>query len=111
MITFLQTLPLFSNWTKSSLKNLQANFVKRYCIRNTTVYKEGDASRTVYIVKNGEFQESCKVELKNELNNNSFKVLLEERKLGNFRSTFCANELMTHNSRLRNVDVIFVLFI
>ena len=62
VIEFFQSIPIFSTWTKRSLAKLKYYFVKKTYPRKGIVYKAGDPSTYVYIVKSGEFEVSCKVQ-------------------------------------------------
>lgn len=57
----LQNLPFFRVWTKTQLLKL-VNFIiePKHYIRNQVVYREGDPSETIYIVKSGDFEVSRK---------------------------------------------------
>lgn len=56
IIDFLHQLPFFKVWTKTSLSKLHYSFEERQFIRNQVVYREGDESSMVYIIKQGEFE-------------------------------------------------------
>ncbi|CDW81071.1 UNKNOWN [Stylonychia lemnae] len=56
IIDFLHQLPFFKVWTKTSLGKLHYSFEERLFKRNQVVYREGDASEMVYIIKSGEFE-------------------------------------------------------
>ena len=56
IIEFLHQLPFFKVWTRTSLSKLQYSFEQRAFIRNQIIYKEGDTSHMVYIIKTGEFE-------------------------------------------------------
>lgn len=51
VIEFLHQLPCFKVWTKTALGKLQFSFEEKNYIRNQIVYREGDASDWIYIVK------------------------------------------------------------
>lgn len=55
-VLFLQSLPMFSNYTRDTIRKLLFFFKERDYHRNQVVYKEGDTSASVFIVKSGEFK-------------------------------------------------------
>ncbi|CAG9311603.1 unnamed protein product [Blepharisma stoltei] len=55
-IKFLQTLPMFSNWSKIALYKLGFYFSRILYKKHQFVYKEGDPANTVYFVKSGEYK-------------------------------------------------------
>ena len=69
-IAFLKSSPLFKNWTNHTLGKLSYYFKKKKYEKGAIVYKTGDDSISVYLVNNGEFQTTCKVCFKKEINNN-----------------------------------------
>ena len=81
IIDFLRNLPLFSTWTSTALLKLKYQLVQKSYIRNAIIYKEGDLPKRVYIVKNGEFQETCKISIGEILaEESSFLPKLKTRK-------------------------------
>eukprot|EP00347_Sterkiella_histriomuscorum_P019194 403342576 len=56
IIDFLHQLPFFRVWTKTSLSKLHYSFEEKAFTRNQVVYREGDESSMVYIIKSGEFE-------------------------------------------------------
>jgi len=60
-IDFLQSIPVFSPWTRHALAKLQYYFKKKACIKNAIIYKSGDIADKLYIVKSGEFELTRKV--------------------------------------------------
>lgn len=69
-IDFLQSLPFFNSWTRSTISKFQYLFERKEFIRNQIVYTEGDHADFVYLILSGEFELSlkCKAELKKEIN-------------------------------------------
>ena len=55
-VLFLQSLPMFSSYTRGTIRKLLFFFEERDYQRNQVVYKEGDISARVFIVKTGEFK-------------------------------------------------------
>mmetsp|Transcript_24789 Transcript_24789/g.43669 ORF Transcript_24789/g.43669 Transcript_24789/m.43669 type:complete len:471 (+) Transcript_24789:89-1501(+) len=55
-VSFLQKLPLFCGWTRTSLLKLSYFFKLRTFSRKQVVYREGDETDYVYFIKEGEFQ-------------------------------------------------------
>ena len=105
---FLRTLPLFQKWTKTILKRFQTCISVKDYIRNGIVYKIGDESEKIYIVKSGEFQESFKVMVKDKVNNDDcYPLLLKENKLEDFRSIIFARKIINRSVLLKPVNVIY----
>ena len=65
-LNFLKSLPLFSNWTDQILLKLCCKSNLKTYLRNSTVYKIGDCSTNVYIVKNGYFEVTYEIEYSNK---------------------------------------------
>ncbi|OMJ85992.1 hypothetical protein SteCoe_12560 [Stentor coeruleus] len=55
MVKFLQSLPAFSNMTKTTLGKLTYNFKEKDFSKGQIVYKEGEIPVDVYLVIEGEF--------------------------------------------------------
>lgn len=55
LVNFLQSLPIFSKSTKGTLTKLTYNFKEKNYMKNQVVYREGESSNTVYLVRSGEF--------------------------------------------------------
>ncbi|CAG9331801.1 CNBD2_16 [Blepharisma stoltei] len=53
MIGFFQTMPMFKNWGKKAIGRLTYFFKDKSLVRNDILYKQGDESEYVYIVKQG----------------------------------------------------------
>jgi CRP-like cAMP-binding protein len=61
VVMFLQRLPMFSAWTRTSVLRLSYYFKQRQFTWKQVVYKQGDDPEFVYFVKEGEFQLTKKV--------------------------------------------------
>lgn len=61
LVDFLKSVPTFKHWSKSALLKLTYFFKKKSFIRNQVVYKEGDNSKFLYVIKEGEFEISKKM--------------------------------------------------
>jgi CRP-like cAMP-binding protein len=55
-VLFLQSLPMFSNYTRDTIRKLLFFFKEIDYQRNQIVYREGDTSASVFIVRSGEFK-------------------------------------------------------
>lgn len=55
-IEFLFKMKVFSNWSYPSLKTLYLNSIFRKFTLKSVVYKEGDLSDKIFIIKHGEFK-------------------------------------------------------
>lgn len=66
MIDFLQSIPLFSTWSRNLLMKLLYKIEKRSLIKNQVMIKEGDPVNEIFIIKSGEFEVSSKVQEKKE---------------------------------------------
>lgn len=55
-IEFMHQLPFFKVWTKTALSKLQYSFEEKMFLRNQIIYREGEESDTVYIIKSGDFE-------------------------------------------------------
>lgn len=66
LIEFFKSIPFMSKNSKSALTKLNYSFEQRSFIRHQEIYKEGDTSDWVYLVKSGEFEitKKIKVQLK-----------------------------------------------
>lgn len=60
-VDFLQSLPVFARWTRRSLSKLTYYFHSRSFARNTIVYRAGEPAASIFVVKRGDFELSCKV--------------------------------------------------
>lgn len=58
MIDFLQSIPLFSSWSRNLLLKLLYKVEKKSFIKSQKVIKEGDPISEVWIVESGEFEVS-----------------------------------------------------
>ncbi|CAG9312294.1 CNBD2_4 [Blepharisma stoltei] len=56
LIDFFAGIPLFRGWTKKAIGRLTYYFKSKSFIRKGIVYKQGEESEHVYIVKKGEFE-------------------------------------------------------
>jgi hypothetical protein len=54
-INFLRNIPVFQLLTRTTLGKMTYYFENKPCIRDAILYKEGDLTDYVYIVKSGEF--------------------------------------------------------
>ena len=52
-VDFLQSLPFFSSWTRSTISKFQYLFERKDFIRNQIVYREGDHAEFVYLITQG----------------------------------------------------------
>lgn len=52
-VDFLQSLPFFSSWTRSTISKFQYLFERKDYIRNQIVYREGDHAEYVYLITQG----------------------------------------------------------
>ena len=66
LTAFLQNLPVFKSCTNKVVTRLSYYFKPGKYIRNQLVYKQGDPSDYVYIVKSGEFKLEREVPIKHE---------------------------------------------
>ena len=66
LTAFLQNLPVFKSCTNKVVQRLSYYFKPVKYIRNQLVYKQGDPSDYVYIVKSGEFKLEREVPIKHE---------------------------------------------
>ena len=68
LIDFYKSIPFLRNSTKTYLEKLNHSFEPKQFIRNQEIYKEGDPSDMVYLVKYGEFEitKRIKYSLKSE---------------------------------------------
>lgn len=64
MIAFLQSIPLFSTWSKNLLMKLLYKIEKKSFIKNQVVINEGERIKEVYIISSGEYEVSSKVSRK-----------------------------------------------
>ncbi len=55
-IQFLQSLPYFDKLTKNSVGKLSFQFVDMPTIKGQVLYKEGDSTDYVYLVKEGQYE-------------------------------------------------------
>ncbi|CAG9330359.1 unnamed protein product [Blepharisma stoltei] len=55
-VAYLQSLPLFSAWTKQSLQKISYYFIELSVGKAQYVYKEGNNADYVYFVRSGEFK-------------------------------------------------------
>lgn len=55
-VIFLQSLPMFSQYTRDTIRKLFFFFKEKQYQRHQVVYKEGDDSTNVFIIKSGEFK-------------------------------------------------------
>jgi CRP-like cAMP-binding protein len=55
LVSFLQSLPIFSKITKGTIAKLTYNFREKEYTQGQTVYREGERASDVYIVIEGEF--------------------------------------------------------
>ena len=107
LLKFLSDLPLFSGWPRTFLLKVKYDFINKSYIRNSYVYKNGDPSGKVYIVINGEFQETCKISIDQGLNDEDCLLLLpeEKKRVSEFRANFSIKKPSYIPTRDRNVDV------
>lgn len=66
MIDFLQSIPLFSSWSRNLLLKLLYKVEKKSFIKKQVVVKEGDPLNQVWIIQKGEYEVSSKIEEKKE---------------------------------------------
>lgn len=55
-VNFLQTLPLFSTWTRTALQKLTYFFHEKTYIRKQIIYQSGDAVSELLLIKEGEIE-------------------------------------------------------
>lgn len=77
MIDFLQSIPLFSTWSRNLLMKLLYKIEKKGFIKNQAVVREGEPIKEICIIKNGEFEVSSKMNNKKE-----FHLQLTEKLMG-----------------------------
>lgn len=85
------------------------HFKKKDYIRNAIIYKEGDPPSKAYVVRRGEFQESCKVSLNEEITDEeSLPLIPKEKKKKRIikRSEIPIKKYMCTPSYMRIVDVL-----
>ncbi|CDW72769.1 UNKNOWN [Stylonychia lemnae] len=82
IVDFLHQIPFLHSWTRTSLSKLQYSFEQRIYKRNQTIYKEGEESNYVYLVKSGEFEVSKRIQFeeKKKLNTKDYLGVKEEEK-------------------------------
>ena len=61
VLEFFKSIPALAKNSNSYLKKLEYNFEVRQYIRNQELFREGDPSDTVYLVKTGEFELTKKI--------------------------------------------------
>jgi hypothetical protein len=107
LLAFLRGLPLFWGWTNTALTKVKYFFVLKVYSRNTIVHEEGNPSDKVYIVKKGEFQESCKIALNNGVNDEDCLPILseEKKKFSTFRYNFISKKLIGTPIYIRTANV------
>lgn len=55
-INFLRNIPVFSLLTRNSLAKITFSLTRRTVAKDSSLYKEGDPAKTVFIVISGEFE-------------------------------------------------------
>lgn len=98
LIEFFKSIPFMSKNSKTILTKLHYSFEQKYFIRKQVVYKEGDKSDWVYLVKSGEFEVTKK--LKVQLKKNCDENMAECKKLlgaQNWKLDMSSNKLSQHN--------------
>lgn len=107
LLDFLHSLPLFTGWTNTALTKLKFFFFPKKFARNGVVYEEGNPSGKVYIVRKGEFQESCKVALNDGIHDEDCLPILseEKKKFCTFRHNFISKKIISCPIYIRNADV------
>jgi len=82
LIDFFKSIPFLSNNSKTYLTKLHYSFEQRNVIRNQEIYREGDPSDMVYLVREGEFEVSKRIKYvprNNEREKNDCKKFLHTR--------------------------------
>lgn len=110
LILFLRKLPVFQGFTKSYTVKLLSYLKPQRYIRNAIVFRQGDPSGKVYIVREGEFQESAGIRLNENLDDAGCESFLSEKtqKLSDYRASTLARRVMHRSPYMRNVDVLFI---
>ena len=54
-VNFIKNIPLFSKLTRTFLSRLSYYFKPYHCTKDSFLYKEGESSEKVFIIKEGEF--------------------------------------------------------
>ena len=106
-VMFLRTLPLFADWNRVLLLKIRYFIQKVEYIRNSIIYHEGGKPTKVYIVVKGEFQESCKISLDEDLSMLSEKDL--KRKFSEPRSKTNSRKYLRFPQHLKPLHVNFLL--
>lgn len=64
MINFIKMLPVFKKLSRSKLLSYTQHLKKQDCIREGYIYREGDPTNYIYIIREGEFQIQKKIKIK-----------------------------------------------
>ena len=73
IIKFVETIPCFSNQTRTNMEYFCKHMQKVYFQRNQIVYREGEKVSNLYIVKKGQFE--LKRPIKTNFSKNTSKIL------------------------------------
>ena len=81
LVNFLSGLPLFKSWTKGSITKLTYFFKEKQYVRNQIIYREGETADEVFVVKEGEFKFSKKIQIQpqSELKNKNKKTTINKQ--------------------------------
>ena len=93
--------------SRSIIVKLQYHFKSISVIRNEIIYKQNDESDKVYFVKNGEFEESCKIPLNDSINDEDCRLFVTEteKRLRKFRTNSITKKIKHRSPYLRIVYV------
>lgn len=79
-IQFLQSLPFFDKLTKNSVGKLSYQFIDVPTIKGQVLYKEGDPSEYVYLVKEGLFEVTRTLTFKEDPSEKTKKIFVNPMK-------------------------------